>query len=398
MNARVCFIGGARYGRPLDPTDKKKFSAMVSLGQTFVVGFSRGLLPRVFREHAHFYLLPELPLRVMRYLEMWVGGAIVALWIVLRHGVRIVVAQGPYEGLAAAAVKKLAGWFGCRISLVIEIHGDFENSFFLERRIRLAKPYQLLMRRAAQFSLAQADVLRAISSSTRQQLEPWAAGKTIVQFPAWTDIEAFLLAGRGAEERLHPRRILYAGVLTPLKGVHRLINAFARITGEFPGVSLTIVGRSENKDYADALRKQVSQLGLSDQVEFRQAMPQTELAMWMGNSAVVVLPSSSEGLGRVLVEAMATGTPVIGSEVGGIPDVIEDQVRGFLVPPDDEHALSEKLGWILKNPDQARAMGRRGRAFAEQFFSKEIYLDGYRQVFRAAQTMGSLEKNAAFDF
>jgi glycosyltransferase involved in cell wall biosynthesis len=95
---------------------------------------------------------------------------------------------------------------------------------------------------------------------------------------------------------------------------------------------------------------------------------------------------------------MATGTPVIGSEVGGIPDVIEDQVRGFLVPPDDEHALSEKLGRILKNPDQARAMGRRGRAFAEQFFSKEIYLDGYRQVFRAAQTMGSLEKNAAFDF
>jgi len=371
---------------------------MKSLGPTFVVGFSRGLVPQMFCEHAHFYLLPELPLRVMRYLEMWIGGAMVALWIVLCHRARIVVAQGPYEGLAAAAVKKFAGWFGCRIYLVIEIHGDFENSFFLERRIRLAKIYQLLMRRAAQYSLAQADILRAISSSTRQQLERWAPGKKIVQFPAWTDIEAFLLAGRDTEERLHPRRILYAGVLTPLKGVHRLISAFARITGEFPGVSLTIVGRSENKDYADALREQVSQLGLGGQVEFRRAMPQTELAMWMSNSAVVVLPSSSEGLGRVIVEAMATGTPVIGSDVGGIPDIIEDQVRGFLVPPDDEHALTEKIVWILKNPEEARAMGRCGRAFAAQFFSKDIYLDGYRQVFRAAKAMEPLEKNAAFNF
>lgn len=127
-------------------------------------------------------------------------------------------------------------------------------------------------------------------------------------------------------------------------------------------------------------------------------MPQTELAMWMSNSAVVVLPSSSEGRGRVIVEAVATGTPVIGSYVGGIPDNIEDPVGGFLMSTDDEHVLTAKLVWILKNPDEARAMGRRGRAFTAQFFSKEIYLDGYRQVFRAAQTVDPLEKNAAFNF
>lgn len=385
MSIGVCFIGGARYGRPLDPTNKKKFLTMNSIGQIFVIGFSHGLRPQAFTEHAHFYLLPDLPLRLVRYLEVWVGGSLLALWIVLRHRVRIIITQSPYEGLAAAAVKKIAGWLGCRIFLVVEIHGDFEKSFFMERRVRFAKLYRLLMARAARYSLGQADLLRAISSSTRKQVEQWAPGKTVVQFPAWTDIEAFLLAGRRTEEQAHTWRVLYAGVLTPLKGVHRLINAFAPIAREFPKARLVIVGREENKDYADALQKQVQQLGLNGRVEFSQAIPQSELAMQMGNSAVVVLPSASEGLGRVIVEAMAAGAPVIGSRVGGIPDVIQDSVSGFLVSPHDERGLTDRIRWILQNPAEARAMGRQGRAFAEQFFSTEVYLNGYRQIFRVAQ-------------
>jgi glycosyltransferase involved in cell wall biosynthesis len=398
MNVRACFFGGARYGRPLDATNKKKFAAMESCGQIFVIGFAHGLSPRVFTEHARFYLLPELPLPVLRYLELWIGGSVLALWLILRDGVRIFVAQSPYEGFAAAVVKKVAGWLGCRIALVVEVHGDFEKGFFLERSVPFSKLYRFLMARAARFSLGQADLLRAISSSTRQQLERWAPGKTIVQFPAWTDIGAFLLVGRRDKEEQGLRRILYVGVLTPLKGVHRLVNAFAPIAWEFSEARLVIVGRAQNRNYAEALRQQVCDLDLDDRVEFLHAMPQSELATWMGNAAVLVLPSSSEGLGRVIVEAMAAGTPVIGSDVGGIPDVIEDHVSGFLVPPGNERMLTERIRWILENPARARAMGRNGHTFAEQFFSTEVYLDGYRQIFRAAQTMGKSEKYAAFDF
>jgi glycosyltransferase involved in cell wall biosynthesis len=398
VSVRACFLGGARYGRPLDATNQKKFSAMESCGQIFVIGFAYGLSPRVFTEHARFYLLPELPLPVLRYLELWIGGSVLALWLILRHGVRIFVAQGPYEGFAVAVVKKIAGWLGCQIALVVEAHGDFEKSFFLERSVRFSKLYRFLMARAASFSLGQADLLRAISSSTRQQLERWAPGKTIIQFPAWTDIGAFLLVGRRDKEEPEPRRILYVGVLTPLKGVHRLVNAFVPIAGEFSEARLVIVGRAQNKNYAEVLRQQVCDLDLDDRVEFLHAMPQSELAMWMGNAAVLVLPSSSEGLGRVIVEAMAAGTPVIGSDVGGIPDVIEDHVSGFLVPPGNEEMLTERIRWILENPARARVMGRKGHTFAAEFFSTEVYLEGYRQIFRAARTMGKSEKYAAFDF
>ena len=86
----------------------------------------------------------------------------------------------------------------------------------------------------------------------------------------------------------------------------------------------------------------------------------------MRRACVFVLPSMSEGLGRVVVEAMATGTPVIGSQVGGIPEMVEDGVTGFLVQPGDETMLAERLRWILEHPDEAWEMGRRAHAFAKR--------------------------------
>ncbi len=130
MTHRVCFFGGARYREPLDTTDRKKFAALCHNGEIFVVGFAPGARPRVFSEEAHFYLLPELPLRTLRYLEMWIVGAWVATWLILRHGVQLIVAQGPYEAVAPAVVKIIAAWFGRRIFLVVEAHGDFEASPF----------------------------------------------------------------------------------------------------------------------------------------------------------------------------------------------------------------------------------------------------------------------------
>ena len=114
----------------------------------------------------------------------------------------------------------------------------------------------------------------------------------------------------------------------------------------------------------------------------------------MAEASVLVLPSMSEGLGRVIIEAMATGTPVIGSRVGGIPELIEDGVRGFLVPPGNENVLAEKLRCILNSPDEARAMGACGRRFAERLFSTESYLRGYEQIFEMTQPRMEHTKHA----
>jgi glycosyltransferase involved in cell wall biosynthesis len=83
--------------------------------------------------------------------------------------------------------------------------------------------------------------------------------------------------------------------------------------------------------------------------------------------------------------------------VGGIPDLITDRISGFLVSPDDERGLTERIRWILENPVEARAMGREGRDFAAQFFSTEVYLSGYRQIFQVAQD-GQLVNHEASAF
>ena len=384
MALKVCFVGGARYSRPLDPTSEKKFRSLTALGEMFVVGFSSDCRFSRFTEHAHFYLLPQLALPVLRYLELFVLGQIMIFWLIVRHGIRVVVAQSPYEGFAAALAVKVTGWFGSQARLVVEVHGDFEGSLFLERRIYCPGVYRFVMSRLAAYSIEQADLLRTISNSTKEQVHRWAPGKTVVQFPAWTDLETFFDIGSHRTSD-HPGSIIYAGVLTPLKGIHHLINAFSRVAEEFPSAKLFLVGRDQNKTYAAELKKQIEKSGLNDRIQFIGAQPQSQLAVWMAKATVLVLPSMSEGLGRVIIEAMATGIPVIGSDVGGIPELVEDGVTGFLVPPGDEHVLAEKLRWALSRPDKAREMGECARNFAERLFSTESYLKGYKQIFDLAQ-------------
>jgi glycosyltransferase involved in cell wall biosynthesis len=385
---RTCFFGGARYSQPLDATSKKKFWALEHLGEIFVIGFSQDQKPRRFSEHAHFYLLPKFPLPVLRYLAMFTVGPLFGLWLVWRYGVRILVGQSPYESFAAAIAKVVAGWFGRRLALIVENHGDFEVSLFLQRRVWLPSVYRYLMHATARFALRHADLLRAVSNSTRKQLQRWAPGKPLLQFPAWTDIEVFFKAG--SDRAKDGQDIVYVGVLIPLKGVHHLINAFVEVVVDFPQARLVVIGREENEAYTAELKAQVERLGLNGRVQFVGEKPQAELAWQLSQARVLVLPSVSEGLGLVVVEAMATGIPVIGSNVGGIPEMVLDGVNGFLVPPGDEVALAERLRWVLEHHDEAEGMGQRARTFAKQFFSTEVYVNSYRQLFERAQTI--LEK------
>jgi glycosyltransferase involved in cell wall biosynthesis len=382
----VAFIGGARYTQPLDTTSAKKFQTLQALGELFVIGFAQDFCPRRFTENAHFYLLPQLPLAMLRYAEIVAAGLFLACWLIFRHGVQVMVAQSPYEGFAAAWAKKIANMFGYKVALVIESHGDFVESIFLQRHILLPRLYSLLMRWVARFTLRHADILRVISHSTKQQLGHWAPEKPIYQFPTWTDIDVFLQAGT-VETDGAGQNILYAGVLIPRKGVHHLIDAFASISAHFPQVSLILVGHADNKAYVATLHEQVKRLCLAERVQFVDQVPQQELAAWMRNACVFVLPSTSEGLGRVVIEAMAAGLPVIGSRVGGIPGMLENGTTGFLVSPGDVPLLAERLHWVLAHPAEAHAMGCRARAFAKHFFSTAAYVHGYRQVIAAAQAL-----------
>jgi glycosyltransferase involved in cell wall biosynthesis len=162
--------------------------------------------------------------------------------------------------------------------------------------------------------------------------------------------------------------VLFVGRLTPHKGVDVLLQALPA------GVQLRVVGstghdpRLPERDYPRLLR----QLARDRDVEFVGPVADVRLPGLYRSAAVLVLPSVartcygrpvrvSELLGLVALEAMASGTPVIASRIGGLPEVIEDGQTGFLTPPGDMAALHDRLDEILRNPSKAQRMGANAR-------------------------------------
>ncbi len=380
---KLCWLGSARYTDPLDATSRKKFQALKELGELHVVGVSKDLMLRCFKEHATFYLLPQIPFHILRYLELYLLVPFILLWLIFVKKVSIFITQGPYEGVPAAFVKIIAGLFGRRIAVVVENHNDFEKTLFMQRRISFFRIYRILMRCAARFTFKHADIIRPVSNTTRKQAEAWCPGRPVFQFVAWTDMEAFLSVGRNRTD-YSSKVIIYAGVLIPRKGVINLVNAFAAVLKDIPQAELVIIGKEENNEYSNNLRVRAAELGIADAVSFMPEMPQDDLAQKMGAAAVFVLPSLSEALGRVVIEAMAAGTPAIGANVGGIPEMVKEGETGFLFDPEDEILLAEKIKWFLINPEKTKIMGRNSHVFAESFFSTQQFIDWHRKMFDCA--------------
>lgn len=380
----MCFLTSTRYAEPLDDSQAKKWQSLAPLGRLLVVGFSGGWRPRRFVHDATFYLLPTPRLAPLRYVLAAVGGTTLAAWLVIRHRVDVLVAQSPYTGCLGAVAAALGATLGRRPALVVESHGDFEESVFLHRRVRLPRLQRALMGFAARFALTRATALRAVSRATEQQLARHASDKPIVRFPAWTDIDTFVAAGKRAPARACT--VLYAGVLTPLKGVHVLLEAFERVGAVVPDARLSLVGAPANPSYARDLARRAARSPFAPRIELVGELSQAELAGRMASALVLVLPSRAEGLGRVLLEAMAAGAVVIATRVGGIPEVVEDEVTGFLVPPDDVSALAARLLWVLRHPADLDDVRARARESVGRLYSARIYVEAYAELFARAGT------------
>jgi glycosyltransferase involved in cell wall biosynthesis len=311
------------------------------------------------------------------------GTAMVA-WLVLVRGVQVIVAKRPYEGFGGAVVKRVARAFGRRLALVVENRGDFEVFVFLQRRVRGGWLYRWLMTRTARYALRNADCFRAVSRSAQRQLEAWGCRQPIVLAPDWTDLDLFWRAGETGEPRT-PGDVLYVGALVPRKGGHDLIDAMAQVASSLPTARLTMVGAPENPVFARQLGEQVTRLGLSGRVVFHRYLGQAELAARMARAQLVVLPTLAEGLPRVILEAMAAGTPVLATAVSGIPEVVEDGATGMLVAPGDVAGLAERLCWALTHPTEAAVMARRARALIAQLDPVGTYVRGYAALFEHAR-------------
>lgn len=165
--------------------------------------------------------------------------------------------------------------------------------------------------------------------------------------------------------------ILSVGRLIDWKGTVHLIEAMPVVLHHYPDTLLLIVGTGPEKDH---LMQRTHQLSLDEKVQFLGTVSDVELRSYYHAADVFVLPSinksgKTEGLGVVLLEAMASGCPVIGSNVGGIPDIIIDGENGFLVPERDSAMLAEKIIQVFSDGKLKETFQKKGYARIQHSFT-----------------------------
>jgi len=176
--------------------------------------------------------------------------------------------------------------------------------------------------------------------------------------------------------------LLFVGRLIDWKGALYLVKAMKDVLDTFPKTKLLIIGDGPERP---ELEKLILELKLKENINLLGEIKSTDVAKYYSAADILVIPSivvagHTEGLGVVTLEAMACGTPAIGTNVGGIPDVIKDGYNGFLVPPKSSDALATKIIDILSNQELQEFFRKNGIRTVKENFSWNIVSEKFVKI------------------
>ena len=235
----------------------------------------------------------------------------------------------------------------------------------------------------ARYGLRRADGVRTISAYTSGVVRQAGAEPTAT-FAAFMDLESFL----ETDPRPLPERpaALFVGVLERYKAVDVLAEAWRLAAPRAPNATLHIVGRGTLRAVVERLVAE-----LPRQTRWTEALPTPEVARALDEATVLVLPSRSEGLGRVVVEAFCRGRGVVASDVGGIPDIVVDGKTGILVPPGDAAAVADALVRAFTDRALVEGFGAAARVAVEPWLATpEQYARQIRDLVEKVATSGTI--------
>ena len=239
------------------------------------------------------------------------------------------------------------------------------------------------------WSISEARNLIAVSASVGRGLTeafPQFADRVRV-IPNWVDPTTIAIDERRvARNRLGASRKLVVAVpgqLTPLKKQDLFLRAAAKLLDESPecDLDLFVIGGHAPKDqtYADRLRQLAEELGLADRVHFSGHL--AELSRLYSAFDVIVVPSENEAFSLVLVEAMAAKCAVIASQVGGMAEIVSDDVTGMLVPPDDVDALCLKMRSLIGDDQLRQRLGEAAAREVRTRFARDRVLPRIEELY-----------------
>ena len=264
----------------------------------------------------------------------------------------------------AGILGRWAAWLACVPIIVHTAHGHVFYGHFGP----LASRFFVLLER---FMALITDRMIALTEGERNDYITFSVSRPdrILTIHSGVDIDRYMSARVNMEEKKKSLEISTKGPvvgtvgwLLSIKGPMYLLKAMEVIWQTNPEIQLVYVGKGELEQ---EVRAEASRMGVSEKVSFlgwRDDIPEIMQVL-----DIFVLPSLNEGMGRVLVEAMAMGKPIVASKVGGIPDLVKDGYNGFLVNPGDAKGLSFAIRKLLLGRKMRDEMGSRGRAMVKDF-------------------------------
>jgi glycosyltransferase involved in cell wall biosynthesis len=371
IRPRAVYIGKSWISEPPGRDLEKKFAIHAQHLEQVVVAVG----PRRYRRISEVSVL-SLPAARTPFLGgilFYVLGPVIAMTLAAGRRRCVVVCQSPFEAFGVILVNTaLPRRF--RVRVQVELHGDWRTA---------ARMYGSPLRgligplsdHIAEWALRRADKVRVVSQVLEDLARQSGYRGPIDRYITFSDYSTFL-DDPPAPLPAQPR-VTFVGVLERYKAVDILIEAWQGVVDRVPEAILLLVGEGS---LGGELRKRVQNYGLERSVFFHEQVTRSEVRLLIDNSTCLVLPSRSEGLPRVVVEAMARGRPVVASTVGGMGELIHDGHNGLLVPPEDVVALSDALVGVLKEPDVARAMGQEARRRAEARLPLAEYSAGIERL------------------
>lgn len=275
----------------------------------------------------------------------------------------LVITYDPLKsGLLGIAAAKLL-----RAKLVVEVNGLYAvlDNYADVRSLFRRRLKRWLYSRVQQFVLNRAHGIKILFPAQIDDLKIQIKNKVVGVFANFVDIAPFVTLPMESSTENH--EILFVGFPHYLKGVDLLIDAFRKVSVNHPEWTLKILGWYRDPSLINRA------IDGHPRISYHRAVPHGEMPLHLGHCSILVLPSRSEAMGRILVEAMAAGKPRIGTDVGGIPAVISHGQDGLLFEKDQVDDLAAALERLMDDAAERRRLGLNGRNRAVAEFTPEVY-------------------------
>ena len=370
---KVLFVAPTKYNYPVKEDLKSKFVILSEICKPFVFAFSNKKKTTAVG-NTNFILYKKLNSRFLNYLKIiYLFGFIVPKKI-KQNQIDIICLQDPVTSYFAIKSLKLRN---SKVKIVLESHGDFIETIALEKELLIPGIYKKLFKFFASYSIKNADLIRSISSFTEEQVKVYGYKDIFVRFPAWINLSKFLEA-KTIRDKHDDFKIIFVGSVTDRKNPDLIVKAISELDDE---ISLEIIGPTPNKTYLNELKKSISNSQHKKNILLTPFIAIDELIERYSNADLFILPSKSEGLGRVVIEAQATGCPVLVSSNTGAVDLIIDHETGYIFENDNLEDLKDKIKNIIDNQQNSVQVGLNGKSFVTQNHTIENFKFGYKKLF-----------------